>query len=226
MEKDSKVWYRLRYLKTMHVFKYLNGQWQLSSIERSGIRSRVSTFGSESSLVFSGDGTKIFVGDEGANVQSYSSVGSVYVYANEVVTDSDGDGIDDEYDNCQDHVNPNQLDFDNDGLGDVCDSDDDNDGILDNSDNCQFSANPSQANLDDDRYGDVCDSDDDNDGMPDSWELNYGLNPKDASDKNQDLDGDGRTNFQEFEDRTDPTLHDITIDKKNVIAPILDLILD
>lgn len=33
----------------------------------------------------------------------------------------DGDLIDDIVDNCPDHLNPNQLDFDDDGIGDVCD---------------------------------------------------------------------------------------------------------
>lgn len=39
-------------------------------------------------------------------------------------------------DNCPDVDNPDQADFDNDGLGDACDDDDDNDGILDVVDDC------------------------------------------------------------------------------------------
>ena len=35
--------------------------------------------------------------------------------------DSDGDGINDIVDNCDDTVNPNQEDYDFDGYGDICD---------------------------------------------------------------------------------------------------------
>jgi len=39
-------------------------------------------------------------------------------------------------DNCPGVDNPNQADFDNDGIGDACDDDDDNDGVLDAIDEC------------------------------------------------------------------------------------------
>ena len=47
---------------------------------------------------------------------------------------SDEDSYPDSIDNCISIVNEDQLDTDNDGMGDVCDSDDDNDGVADNSD--------------------------------------------------------------------------------------------
>lgn len=46
--------------------------------------------------------------------------------------------------------------------------------------------------------------DNDRDGLPDSWESSHGLSSSDASDANQDPDGDGATNLQEFIAGTDP----------------------
>jgi pectate lyase len=40
--------------------------------------------------------------------------------------------------------------------------------------------------------------DSDADGMPDDWERKHGLNPRDSSDANGDLDGDGYTNIEAF----------------------------
>jgi hypothetical protein len=41
--------------------------------------------------------------------------------------------------------------------------------------------------------------------MPDEWETRYGLNPRDASDANQDRDTDGYTNIEEYINGTDAT---------------------
>ena len=41
-------------------------------------------------------------------------------------------------------------------------------------------------------------SDSDYDGMPDKWEMKNGLDPENAADANQDMDGDGFTNIEEF----------------------------
>ena len=40
--------------------------------------------------------------------------------------------------------------------------------------------------------------DSDKDGIPDAWETKFGLNPKDASDANKDLNGDGYTNIEKY----------------------------
>ncbi|SDM09426.1 hypothetical protein SAMN05421823_110144, partial [Catalinimonas alkaloidigena] len=47
--------------------------------------------------------------------------------------------------------------------------------------------------------------DSDGDGMPDKWEKKYKLNPKDASDAVQDLNGDGYTNIETYINGMDPT---------------------
>lgn len=45
----------------------------------------------------------------------------------------------------------------------------------------------------------------DSDGMPDEWEKKYGLNPKDPSDANGDINGDGYTNIEKYINGIDPT---------------------
>lgn len=50
------------------------------------------------------------------------------------LVDTDGDGVFDNVDNCVNHVNPNQLDGDNDGTGNRCDADFNNDGVIDSAD--------------------------------------------------------------------------------------------
>ncbi len=82
--------------------------------------------------------------------------------------DEDEDGIPDEFDNCLLFANPDQADYDEDGLGDVCDPDDDDDGVLDAGDNCPVAYNPAQVDTDVDGLGDICDPDDDDDGVLDS----------------------------------------------------------
>jgi hypothetical protein len=52
-----------------------------------------------------------------------------------------------------------------------------------------------------DEYPEVhrpADWDNDGDGMPDAWEKNHGLNPRDPSDGNKDLNGDGYTNLEKY----------------------------
>ena len=92
----------------------------------------------------------------------------------------------------------------------IDDADDsDNDGLGGVFDNCPEEANANQANFDLDAFGDVCDSDDDNDQLPDTFEITFGLNPFDAGDANEDPDGDGFVNLDEFLNGTDPNVADL-----------------
>ena len=54
--------------------------------------------------------------------------------AQNITTDTDGDGLEDDSDNCASVANADQLDTDSDGLGNACDDDDDGDGVADTAD--------------------------------------------------------------------------------------------
>ena len=85
----------------------------------------------------------------------------------EDLTDSDGDGVCDAADNCDNTPNSDQADSDGNGIGDVC-QDSDGDGHIDLSDNCPLESNPDQLDIDSDGLGDACDDDDDGDGVDDT----------------------------------------------------------
>ncbi len=104
-------------------------------------------------------------------------------------TDTDKEGIIDLEDNCPNEPNEDQLNWDHDDEGDVCDDSDgdgyldsedlcpnddsqnegtdtDGDGWADSCDNCPYDANHDQKDLDEDDIGDVCDEQTDSDGVP------------------------------------------------------------
>jgi len=137
--------------------------------------------------------------------------GDTYQFAD----DFDGDGIEDEFDNCPFVTNyaqvdtdadsvgdtcdlcvslsdPFQADIDGDGLGDLCDLDLDGDSIANDVDNCATTPNAAQVNTDADAEGDACDRDDDNDGI-DDWTDPCRLLPGGAHQTgcDDDVDGDG-----------------------------------
>jgi hypothetical protein len=79
--------------------------------------------------------------------------------------DRDGDGVGESCDNCASVANPRQEDNDGDGLGDLCDPDADNDGVANAADDCPMVPNKSQKDTDGDGLGDACDPDIDSDGI-------------------------------------------------------------
>lgn len=94
------------------------------------------------------------------------------------VVDTDGDGVADATDNCPTVPNPGQADLDNDGAGDVCDSDRDGDGVADVDD--AFPLDPNETtDTDGDGTGNNADTDDDGDGVSDTDEGTAGTDPLD-----------------------------------------------
>jgi hypothetical protein len=72
--------------------------------------------------------------------------------------DSDNDGYGDACDTCP--AAPNTGDTDNDGIDNACDLDDDNDGVPDTIDNCPTVPNPDQRDINRNGVGSACDPSD------------------------------------------------------------------
>ncbi len=129
--------------------------------------------------------------------------GNIYALFTDL-TDTDGDGIVDRFDNAPEIPNfprldmntdgginsLDQLDNDHDGIGDPADPDDDDDGVNDELDNCPLVPNPLQEDADEDGRGDACDP----------------LN-------NNDTDGDGV-----FDGPVDPYLYELAQNAKAIWA--------
>lgn len=126
----------------------------------------------------------------------------------QAVGDLDGDGVDDDQDNCVEDPNPDQADLDQDGMGDACDADADGDALTNDDEEIpdpqyQCATDPLDADTDDDGLSDSverslnpptnpCAADTDGDGANDA-------DDPVPTDPNQggDLDGDGISNEQD-----------------------------
>lgn len=115
--------------------------------------------------------------------------------------DTDHDGVIDSKDAFP--KNPmEQYDSDHDSIGDNEDPDDDNDGIPD-VDEIKLGTDPKKNDTDGDGISDKedespLDKDTDHDGINDSIEIQYGLNPNNKKDADEDWDNDGLTNKEEI----------------------------
>lgn len=116
-----------------------------------------------------------------------------------LIVDTDEDGVADTSDNCPAIANTDQLDQDDDSVGNVCDEDLDGDLVPNANDNCPNIENPTQANLDGDTEGDACDNDPDGDGVPMAID-NCPLTPNIAQ---QDNDNDGSGDACDLDDDND-----------------------
>lgn len=118
--------------------------------------------------------------------------------------DTDADGVLNAIDNCPTVANADQLNNDNDALGDVCDPDDDNDGLTD-VDEAVWGTNPFLYDTDGDGLLDGDEvhiyftsplaKDSDGDGYDDNIEISASSNPNDAQSipggSSGDANGDG-----------------------------------
>jgi len=110
-----------------------------------------------------------------------------YNWCEDFAFDVDEDGLGNVCDNCLWEPNPDQIDSDNDTIGDACDPDRDGDDVDNDDDNCPDEANPDQTDTCGDGTGDVCSLDFDTDGLPDACDNC----PDEANPDQTDTCGDG-----------------------------------
>lgn len=131
-----------------------------SAVTRVDFYQGTTKIGSDSSSPYSYTWPDVAPGTYNIKAQAVTNSGSVdsAIKTTSVLANTDSDQYHDAIDNCPTVRNNDQLDSDEDGIGDVCDDDMDDDGVTNDSDNCDLIVNPDQTDSDGDGMGDVCDT--------------------------------------------------------------------
>jgi hypothetical protein len=133
--------------------------------------------GDSSNPKISGDGRSVAFTSFASDIVYWDQNAQADVFVVKL-QDTDDDGVEDSIDNCIDVSNTEQLDSDNDEIGDLCDPDNDNDGIINEDDAYPLIAIGNYVDTDNDGAPNECDTaclalsmaaddDDDNDGVAD-----------------------------------------------------------